>query len=60
MLLASCFAKEDAKAAGAQEAWFVDGDFKVMDIANGPVSRVYATVIEPGRVTVGDRATLEP
>lgn len=41
-------------------AWFVDGDFKVMDIANGPVSRVYAIVIEPGRVTVGDRATLEP
>lgn len=41
-------------------AWFLDGDFKVMDVANGPVSRVYATVIEPGRVTVGDRATLEP
>jgi MOSC domain-containing protein YiiM len=26
----------------------------------GPVSRVYASVLEPGRITVGDAATLEP
>jgi MOSC domain-containing protein YiiM len=40
--------------------WFIDGDFNVMHHERGPVSRVYATVLEPGSITVGDAAILEP
>jgi len=39
---------------------FTDGDFMVMHHDRGPYSRIYATVLEPGVVTVGDTATLEP
>jgi MOSC domain-containing protein YiiM len=42
------------------KGWFIDGDFTVMHHERGPVSRVYATVLEPGRITVGDAAILEP
>jgi MOSC domain-containing protein YiiM len=34
--------------------WFADGDFRRMSHERGPVSRIYATVLEPGRVAVGD------
>jgi MOSC domain-containing protein YiiM len=40
--------------------WFIDGDFNVMHHNRGPVSRVYATVLEPGSISVGDAAILEP
>lgn len=40
--------------------WFLDGDFMLMHDDRGPVSRMYATVLEPGVVTVGDQAVLEP
>ncbi len=40
--------------------WFVDGHFDVMHHRHGPVSRVYATVLEPGTIRVGDPAILEP
>jgi MOSC domain-containing protein YiiM len=40
--------------------WFSDGDFNRMHHERGPVSRAYATVVEPGRITTGDRAILEP
>lgn len=40
--------------------WFSDGDFNRMSIDRGPVSRVYATVREPGRIVTGDVITLEP
>lgn len=40
--------------------WFVDGDFMAMWHGAGPVSRVYATVLEPGRIRTGDPAILEP
>jgi MOSC domain-containing protein YiiM len=40
--------------------WFIDGDFNVMHHERGPVSRVYATVLEPGRIATGDPAILEP
>jgi MOSC domain-containing protein YiiM len=40
--------------------WFIDGDFNVMHHDRGPVSRVYATVLEPGRIATGDSAVLEP
>ena len=40
--------------------WFVNNDYNVMHHNRGPVSRVYATVLEPGAITVGDAAILEP
>ncbi len=40
--------------------WFKDGNFEVMHHDRGPVSRVYATVLEPGSITTGDPAVLEP
>lgn len=52
----SCF----ALPCSSNKPWFIDGDFRVMHHDRGPVSRVYATVLEPGRVTVGDPAVLEP
>jgi MOSC domain-containing protein YiiM len=41
-------------------AWFTDGDFEAMHHDRGPVSRMYATVLEPGRIAAGDRVVLEP
>jgi MOSC domain-containing protein YiiM len=41
-------------------AWFRDGNFMAMWAGNGPVSRLYATVLQPGRITTGDPAVLEP
>ena len=40
--------------------WFADGSFDHLHHRHGPVSRVYATVLTPGTVTVGDVAVLEP
>ncbi|MBI5087391.1 MAG: MOSC domain-containing protein [Actinobacteria bacterium] len=40
--------------------WFTGGDFNLMHHDRGPVSRVYATVVQPGRMSVGDAAVLEP
>ena len=40
--------------------FFINGDFNLMHHERGPVSRVYATVLEPGRISVGDAAILEP
>ncbi|MGB8858746.1 MAG: MOSC domain-containing protein [Ilumatobacteraceae bacterium] len=42
------------------EPWFLGGDFEAMHHQRGPLSRVYATVLQPGRITVGDAAILEP
>lgn len=39
--------------------WFVDGEFRRMHHTAGPVSRVYATVLQPGRIVSGDAVTLE-
>jgi len=45
----------------AQNApWFVDGDFMAMNHDRGPVSRIYATVLKPGIIEVGDPVVLEP
>ena len=38
--------------------WFIDGEFDVMHHRHGPVSRVYATVLVGGAVTVGDAVTI--
>ena len=42
------------------ERWFIDSDFELIHHERGPVSRVYATVLQPGDVAVGDEAILEP
>lgn len=44
----------------ANARWFVDGEFSAMHHDRGPVSRVYAVVVQPGRIVTGDPATLEP
>lgn len=41
-------------------AWFEGGRYDLMHHRRGPVSRVYAAVLEPGWVQVGDPAVLEP
>lgn len=45
-------------ASNAQ--WFTGGNFALMHHERGPVSRVYASVVEPGRIGQGDAAVLEP
>jgi MOSC domain-containing protein YiiM len=40
--------------------WFSDGDFTRIHHSRGPISRVYAVVLEPGQIAVGDSAILEP
>ncbi len=40
--------------------WFLGRDFNRIHHERGPVSRVYATVLEPGRIVVGDPVVLEP
>jgi MOSC domain-containing protein YiiM len=40
--------------------WFSDGDFSRIHHSRGPVSRVYALVLEAGQIAGGDTAILEP
>lgn len=40
--------------------WFGDGRFQRIHHSNGPVSRVYATVLEPGAIGLDDIVVLEP
>ena len=40
--------------------YFRDGNFLAMHHDEGPVSRIYATVLEGGRIRPGDLAILEP
>jgi MOSC domain-containing protein YiiM len=40
--------------------WFTGGRFDLMHHKHGPVSRLYATVLEPGAVSVGDPIVREP
>jgi hypothetical protein len=43
------------------KAWFSDGDFTRMHHEAEPgISRMYASVLEPGRIRTGDRVVLEP
>jgi len=52
----SCYAEPCRHLA----QWFTDGRFDRIRHDKGDVSRVYATVLEPGVVTVDDDAVLEP
>lgn len=40
--------------------WFRNGEYGLMHHDRGPVSRVYAKVVEPGWIKTGDPAVLEP
>jgi MOSC domain-containing protein YiiM len=40
--------------------WFSDRRFQRIHHSNGPISRTYALVLEPGSIAVGDDAVLEP
>jgi MOSC domain len=40
--------------------WFIARDFSLMHHDRGPVSRIYASVLEPGPVSTGDDVILEP
>jgi hypothetical protein len=40
-------------------AWFADGDHQRLSHERGPVSRIYATVIEPGAIAVGDTLSIQ-
>jgi MOSC domain-containing protein YiiM len=40
--------------------WFSDRDFRRIHHSNGPISRVYAVVLEPGAIAVGDDVVLGP
>jgi MOSC domain-containing protein YiiM len=55
-----CEASAYALPCYQNKEWFKDGDFELMHHERGPVSRIYATVLEPGRIAIGDPAVLEP
>jgi len=38
--------------------WFANGDFRQMSHERGPVSRIYATVLQPGSVSAGDEVAV--
>ena len=52
----SCF----ATPCRHQAQWFADGDFSRLHEHRGRIPRAYATVLEPGTITTGDEAVLEP
>ena len=43
-----------------QAQWFTDGDYSRLHHENGDITRLYATVIEPGTISTGDTITVEP
>jgi MOSC domain-containing protein YiiM len=55
-----CSISSYAIPCSQNRGWFVDGEFDLMHHRHGPVSRVYATVLEPGEIAIGDTVVLEP
>lgn len=49
-----------AVPCGHQAQWFTDRDFSRLHHNNGNISRLYATVITPGVITVDDTVNVEP
>jgi MOSC domain-containing protein YiiM len=49
-----------AEPCRSNAQFFTGGDFQRMNVDRGPVSRIYATVVRPGRIQAGDRVVLEP
>ena len=57
---ALCEASLWALPCASNKPWFMGGEFQLMHHERGPVSRMYAAVLEPGPVAVGDDVVLEP
>jgi MOSC domain len=55
-----CEVSSYAEPCSQNARWFVGGAFHLIHHERGPVSRIYATVLEPGRTTTGDDAVLQP
>lgn len=55
-----CEISSHAEPCSKNAQWFSDRDYSRIHDRNGPWSRMYATVIEPGSITVGDHAIVEP
>jgi len=49
-----------AVPCGKQAQWFSDRDFSRLHHDKGEISRLYATVLEAGSISVGDDVTVEP
>ena len=56
----TCEASSYAVPCSQNAGWFLGRAFNLMHHDRGPVSRVYATVLEPGHIVTGDEAVLEP
>jgi len=55
-----CEVSSHAEPCSKIAQWFDDRDVSRIHDRNGPWSRMYATVIEPGAIAVGDAAVVEP
>lgn len=55
-----CTVSSYAIPCSQNKGWFRDGEFDLMHHRHGPVSRVYATVLQPGEIAIGDTVVLEP
>jgi MOSC domain-containing protein YiiM len=55
-----CQASAYALPCRKNAQWMADGRFSRLHHENGPYSRVYATVLTPGRIATGDQVMLEP
>jgi len=55
-----CEVSSHAEPCNKNAQWFSDRDFSRIHDRNGPWSRMYATVVEPGSIAVGDTAVVEP
>lgn len=49
-----------AEPCAHQAQWFADRDFSRLHHDNGTISRLYATVLTPDTIKVGDTVTVEP
>ena len=55
-----CEVSSYAVPCSQNAGWFVGRAFNLMHHDRGPVSRMYATVLRPGRIATGDDVVLEP
>jgi len=55
-----CEISSHAEPCSKNAQWFSDRDISRIHDRNGPWSRMYATVIVPGSIAVGDHAIVEP
>ena len=55
-----CEVSSYAVPCAQNRPWFSDGDVSRIHHDNGDLSRLYATVLRPGTIAVGDAVSLEP